>query len=109
MARRDECPRRPGGAVQRFPSEHLRGVQEAHIAATARNGWVFALGRGGDHAVINVRSGERRDIAFAVPQGMRRVHLPGVERGPDDAWDISITTGEARDGAARQHLRPRPS
>lgn len=84
---------RPGGAVQRFPSEHLRGVQEAHIAATARNGWVFALGRGGDHAVINVRSGERRDIAFAVPQGMRRVHLPGVERGPDDAWDISITTG----------------
>lgn len=83
---------RPGGAVQRFPSEQLRGVDEARITATARNGWVFAPGRGGDHAVINVRSGERRRVAFAVPPGMRRVHLPGAEPGPDDPWGISITT-----------------
>ncbi len=82
---------RPRGAVERFESEWLRGLDVTSIAASSPDGWVLARGRGADHVAVNVRSGGRRHLVFALPDGLRRVTTPGFDPGPGDLTGVSIT------------------
>lgn len=80
---------RPGGAVERYATEFLRGVTDARIVASSPNGWVFVPGRFPDGVTLNVRTGERRHIVFELPDGLRV--LGGV--APPAGYDrVAVTT-----------------